>query len=941
MRDSEPSLWAVAAWPYSRLGRLRSPGEPLHSRSWRAGNLWRFAWQTQPYRHGSLALLAFLHFCLDLYLALVMSALLVAPERTALAHLIGLLAGRVGLWWLKGVIDAQVYRHNCRLVTGRLQTVDVGTERRDKLHRVLSVDVPHFLEGLRVTYTFVHIGASLLAGTAVLIYLGGASAVLAVLAIAGFVPLTLLISSKRSALNRRLFHLVQRRAATASAWLQHETRLRAWGRADALTSRLQAQARAEARARTADGAWRALDVYAAAFGKVVPVSVVLLGAALLSARGHDQALATLWVVIFIVNMLLQISRYRPIFALGQAAFESLRQLPVRQLNGDELIFDDTWDIWEGTLGDNVRDDTGLRFAREFGLDHELGESGFADHYLQGHGRDVSNGQRTRILLARALSVAHEARATTLRVHRSLATLDPAMRRTVVQVLHGQSEVRVVLESPGAPSTPYQDNQVDDDASHRTRRGQRAPTSGPTARTQAAPSRERMSLTFKKLARVKPCLLMAIVPLLLVLSGSVANAQWAAVSKSLSLLGLGFVGAFLGVAIAVWIELGVRRWARRHFARQLTQPTSTSHADQLQRLTRDYTNVVGRIASYVHDLTWFGFLWLITLVGVILAFPLVGALLSLVTATSYGWIWWRLAPSLVTARRALVTGLNRYIDRFDDAAALGRGAAHPVLARSFESCVQDAVSTFYVRNVEQILVKHSVRTMAVLSSAVCILAFCAAASWLPGHVALMSLAATGLLNLDLRVGVLFAGLAGFEALRESALRLERQAPTDATEEPVIRLACDDDRVLVPALDSPLTYATFCPWQLSPGQVTSLVGPSGSGKSVYCGLLARDRQHVLYLGAGAPEALRLLARGGEEPDAALDMRDAIRSLCRERLDEGTRVIIFDEALAQLSPVAVLELAESVASGPMHKSAVLLVDHRVTATRSVLIDELAAGS
>ena len=740
-----------------------------------------------------------------------------------------------------------------------------------------------------------------------------------------FVPLAFGIASLSASILSKVMTTSKQRIELVATWVNFASLLLNWRALGPIggIARLLAK---ESQLRDADSFVRSLDGYMALFGRVFPVLLVTWFA-FFSGREEIVDLTLFWLLGPVIAATLELGRLCGEFRQGEASYIHLKKSveETREQNSERptlpIVVHDGWDLWEGTVGDNL---LGLSsccqpLLERLGLHEELGGSvcNALDWPIQALGTNISAGQRTRLLVCRAVALArHEERSLDFQL--SLSSLDERNKERVELLLAEQGS----LALPNAEDTP---------ASHPLLGEPIVQGISVSPALPETPLRSSLGSMFTWWVGLGGLFLVPAA--ILGFMGSLVGEQQLAQNGGLFFpLALMVAGVVLAASIGWGIETKVRHWTRERAADLLHDCPYFERADVLQRLSRDVTTVMERVAWYAHDIAWIAALGAVTLISFVALNGLVAALLVwLVPAVMLG-LWRLLVPAVVEARQRSVESENRVLAIGPDLTSSGHLLTDYADALRFRSALvarglrpamnaraaMMATKAGLTRWVELIA-----GTSVVLAAASMVLGF--ASSGEAAFVLTTFLAAAG------STVPLFLALAGLKAQRVSVHRLtEKPVVDDATR---LLWTTHEHVRLKPPFNDRLGRG-YREFEVRRGVVTSLVADSGQGKSQLLKTLARfhsptpHEAGVFYVDQDWKSVSGFAFGSGEVTGI---------SALLDRLPNPALVCL-DEALATYSIAeARVELGEIARWAARKRVAVLFVDHRLAAELTLHVCEV----
>ncbi len=935
-------LWPVGTAPPVHLRREGSEA----SAGWQRSGLVGFVLDLAPGLAFGAALVGVFGFASGLAVVLAVGRTLgdfrgVAPE-TALWGLPIAVLTRALLFVPTQGIDARLLQRAHLAMLQRFDATEKSPAQAAKVGGWISRDLPRFIEGMRlVPELAATAGAMLLCGGA-LAWVGGRVALLSALSAGLFLPVAWAIARKRAGLLTEGFAAVKRRVESLEGWLRHLRDVASWGVGTAVEQALVTDAEREVAVRDRDSVWRAVDLYSMVFGKVVPVALALLLASLLPERGSEPT-TSLWISVLLIFQLYKLTRFASLLAEAQAAYASLREgMAPAGAATSSLAVDASWELWEGTLADNLLGLEARPWLEQLGLWDELAlDEGWERFVLARGGRNVSAGQRTRLLLIRALvAQAREPKGGPINVRLPLVSLDPAAADRVGQLLAGlETEGRLRVEGDAREFLARQ--------RARAEQLQQVPRLSPPGATRvealsskkgSPPAKKGALETFGPLVGMR-WMPVALPVLLFTLTGVVSSYHRLPLQSAAGLLTLGAVGIAAAVLAGSRLERRARAWGIARYQARVHTATEPS-ADLFQVLGKDFSVLNERVAWYVHDVSWLLLIFVATSIPLLISFGIPGAAAVLGVSALYFGLGKGLQPAIATARRALVEGFNQSLNGAADAMASGSGnALNSIAARSREFSYQ-AVDLLFRRTLALDATKAFALNAALLMSGLFAISVVALAQWIHVDEGVRAFLGTGVVNIDLKAMVLFSALAGLETTRISVERLAEEVGADdgpGAKEGVRR---EGEMIHVegvpPVLLPAFPYASLA---LQSGRALSLTGVSGSGKSLY--LLALERHAggaVVRFGAHTSKALEWLSALTPEQVRGKTYAAQLLERCQRCLTRGATLVLLDEALAPLGVAEAQEwMGELEQALRRAGAAALVVDHRFELSERVPVTSL----
>lgn len=632
--------------------------------------------------------------------------------------------------------------------------------------RIFGRDVLTSLQAVPFLVDGFYLISAFLSSLAVIFWINGLDGIIGILTLVLFIPLSLKIGNERSLLAKQIYAVVKEKLDRIHHWLDWHLYLRSWGTSESFLISIQKLMDSEVKLRNQDSIWRGYDLYSISFGKLVPIAV-LISLSLWAFPISSGLLTTLWLAVPIIRIIITYNRFKKEKAEGYAAFDELKKYFNERFVesfSSTIEVQNTWEIWKGTLGDNI-----CEFYHEFNVLSKLhlreellnNKSNAFEVELELKGKNVSSGQRVRLLLARGINLALMY-SQPLYVHLNFESLDSTNRQRVSECLkelslwipvHLKTEMGVVIEQEKLPqetaTPPRHDSEPKQANAH-----------------MAMPS------ILKDILRLcRPYFIFILLPAM-GLNGLASLAvlnipdQW-----RLGLLLLVGVGAFTGV---LWlgrkIESHVRKWALDKGFNLLRHPTEWSRSDFFQRISENYKTVCERISWYIHDGAWIASLLIFALISSVYVIGWVSLAMGGFFIGVCYYIWKVLNPAIVFTRQSTIVGLNRYLEKMADLVALSSSSSVDILKMKKNEISYEAWKALFISQIESDATKFSFGTILYLLSGVLVISLSILSVYIPNDEAVVASMISAFLYVDYNITMFFQALTGFNAQRMAIHRL---------------------------------------------------------------------------------------------------------------------------------------------------------------------------
>jgi ABC-type lipoprotein export system ATPase subunit len=769
----------------------------------------------------------------------------------------------------------------------------------------------------------------------ILVYMGfGEDAIAAAIAIGLAAVLSAGLARKGARVSQLLIAAGNARLALVSQWVQSGRWLLSWQSENKALAALEQVTRREIGLLNIDSLIRSTETYINTFGVALPLIGGLL-AAWLSGHPMQGMVSLAWAGLPFVGLVMSLSRYYSDSVQMSVLLDSLRagtpmaKEAVSNISASvaAIVLSADWDIYDGSLSANI--DPGgchpeimrallvrLRLCEEF-LD--VGP----EIWLLGGGENVSAGQKLRILIARAFLQAITERKRVI-VHDPLASLDADSIRRVLSVarrysidVDWNSEALVRIDSIRV-ALPKEIKSIRGIDEARAKNEQRADE----LKHKCVIDDTQSSKVWKTiLVRSPPAALLYLLPAVGVamLARMVKGGEYLTVGAFAPSFFLVTLLAFtLAVGTSFLIECSLRLQAGYQHATLLRRVMGFSAEDFLQRLSRDYSNVVGRLAYYINDMDWIFAGILVSFGALISGFGFYGLGIAGIFTLICGTIWNCLVPRVVNSRRKIPIGINIFLAQTENLKRLA-GMPLRIAIRLKHGYVGSGLGALWETQAASLASKAALCYYIRLTSVATLFLVCAIGPMVATESKLIFTIAA-LLTVIGSSSVFVQALSGFAAQSNSYARLEACGADDVAEASV-KVVHEAVEVMVTRRSERSHFR----WQR--GACYTLLGTSGSGKSRYLRSLAtatstvdsiqQAKYNILYFPKEAPDYLGELN---------IDWWAALLDIVTNALSNSALIIILDEALSTLPVVEARQALEALNSllGET-RSTVILVDHR----------------
>lgn len=798
--------------------------------------------------------------------------------------------------------------------------------------------VPFLVDGFYLIIAF-------LSSLAVIFWINGMEAIIGILTLGLFIPFSLKIGNARSLLAKQIYAVVKEKLDKIHHWLDWHLYLRSWGTAESFLFSIQKLMYSEVKLRNQDSIWRGYDLYSICFGKLVPIAVII-SLSLLAFPISSGLLTTLWLAVPVIRIIITYNRFKKEKAEGYAAFNELKNYfneRVVENFSSSIEVQNTWEIWKGSLGDNI-----CEFYHEFDVISKLhlreeflnNKSNPFEVELELNGKNVSSGQRIRLLLARGINLALKY-SRPLCVYLNVDSLDSTNRQRVSECLkelnlwipvHLKTEIEVVSGQQKIPDE-----------------------GGIPLRQESEVKQSIVNITMPSLLKdilrlCRPYFLLILLPAI-GLNGLASLTvlhmpdQWRLVL--LLLVGL---GAF---TVVLWlgrkIESHVREWALEKGFNLLRHPTEWSRSDFFQRISENYKTVCERISWYIHDGAWIASLLVFALISSLYVIGWVSLAISGFFVALCYYIWKVLNPAIVFTRQSTIVGLNRYLEKMANLVALSTSTNVDVLKTKKKKTSYEAWNALFISQIESDATKFSFGTILYLLSGLWVISLSIMSVYVPYDEAIIVSMISAFLYVDYNITMFFQALTGFDAQRMAIHRLD-QVPLKEQELKSLIIK-QENFYYTTEFFNPLIDLKYPTHAFQPGNSYSILGDSGSGKTQYLRCLAGlqpcselshvslPREDVAYLDS---QALNVMKKMENDASKTVEIEHLLIHFIEEQLKQMKRIFIFDEALIHFSLDEAKNLSQSISNRiEAFQGLFLLVDHRFQLKSTIALQKIRKNS
>lgn len=938
LKSNAFSLLLLILFPWKRVGLTRFDSAVVEVNPFKYSSLSKFLWKEQWLKLAAQFSLKMLAFFNQLFFLLCL-AQLVGDIRISSFPDFPFYALPVSIL-LRYVLAQLLLWTEFSLRQFYVQCLDstfekVAWKAHETSDRIFGRDVIASLQAVPFLVDGVYLIVAFLSSIAIIYWINGFDATIGILTLALFIPLSLKIASRRSRIAKQIYAVVKEKLDKINHWLDWHLYLQSWGNSPAFLSSIQKLMQSEIQLRNQDSIWRGCDLYSISFGKLVPIAVIV-ALSLWAYPVSSGLLTTLWLAVPIVGIIITYNRFKKEKAEGDTAFNELKEhindLPLAT-HQSTIVAENDWEIWKDSLGENV-----CEFHHEFDVLSKLHlreeflnvvHDPFAVE-LELKGKNLSSGQKTRLLLARSINLALKYKHP-LQVRLTFESLDASNRRRVALCLKELAQwIPVHLETK-IDVTPLFDEAKSFNEQVSPLREQDS-----TLQCPAMSATDVKFSLFKDILRMcRPYFLFMLLPavgLNTLASITVINVpdQW-----RLALLLLIGLGAFTWVLwLGRTIESHVRNWAFEKGYEILKHPTDWTRSDFFQRVSENYRTVCERISWYVHDGAWIASLLAFALISSVYVIGWISLAIGGLFVGLCFYIWKILNPAIVFTRQATIVGLNHYLAKMANLVALASSPSVEILETKKKNESYEAWKSLFISQIESDATKFSFSTILYLLSGILVVSMSCLSVYVPHYEATIALMISSFLYVDYNITMFFQALSGFNAQRIALHRLDVEKSENELSLKSL-FTKEENAYCTAEFFNHLVNQQYPPYSFHSGQSYSIVGDSGTGKTLYLRCLAGmqpcrelvnsilPRENVAYLDRHSLSIFKKI----ESDISKISERDGMLMLfIEEQLQQMKRIFILDEALVHFSLEEAKAISQAIATRiESFQGLLLLVDHR----------------
>jgi ABC-type phosphate transport system ATPase subunit len=804
--------------------------------------------------------------------------------------------------------------------------------------RLINRDIGVLLEFISNSLKFFYFPIAIALMLVPIYILEGIHGVFALSTVSIFILLSWYIARKSIYLANNIYTISKIRIDKSSWFLSVRAYLKNWNELESL-SEIKNVTTQEISLRNKDSFIRSLDLYIILFGSVLPVLILLIIATTSGQDINHYLLIVLWFAKPMISLVMEMGRFGSDYTVAKRAFEEIKlnlNINTTSLNMETIELNETWEIWSGSISDNVLSalsPSNLSLSAELGLDDELKnrQTRELNVNLDFLGTNLSQGQKTRVLLIRAIHLSIATKKI-LNINISLHSLDPISCRKLYNALpeiqkycqiNFTKDQHDFFQDQIVRSSTYENFHRSDQTSNYLHA-----TNNAMPKNEVTIHQENFFYYYKKLAAVIG-VFFTIPAIFLSLNGYIISSDYSANKKIYLLILITILSLIIAPTLGYLIERKNRKKATFSQDKLLRHANLDNLNDLMQRLSKDFTVMIERISWYIHDIAWYKALILISFSAIIYTAGIGGVLINILFLSTIVLICKIFSSAISQARTGAVEGINFAIDTLQNLAAIGN-VDHSTFTSKRNILSSIGFEKLINTHIKMVLTKINFSNLISVSTGIFIIIVVTAASLTKSPKNEIVFLLTSLLAMEATIVNLFQALTGLNAQLLSYIRLDKLPIQNPDENSNISICKKGDHYLISDCMNSKLNISYKPLILQVGNVFSLSGNSGLGKSEYLKTISgfthsqiadnsitpdTSKIKVIYFGENSIELLR-----------SLNKPDLLDYVTKKMVDENYKIIIFDETFRMLAPkntqVIITKLENILIKT---QSSLILVDHR----------------
>jgi ABC-type iron transport system FetAB ATPase subunit len=752
--------------------------------------------------------------------------------------------GKFLLGILEIKLDLSGKKQLFKKISIELSSINKVATSRNHLNRLVSRDImtlaDQFFLLIEPIKLIVEANLLILVGY----FVAGNAGIIGLMGVCILFPVSFLIGKFTYYYTEKLFKRTEYRIDLTVQWLSYRKLAFLMQLQDKALDKIRKAFLKEIYFRNMDSLLRSLELYLSIFSRPIP----MIFASLIIFTGFDlrqNVLTVFWLSIPAIDLVLRAGRTLATFKVCQSCFDNIECFLSETAEQQDLRLkktvycDDDWDIWDGSLKENLCDRgklpdllTDLRLDREFmrrGSKTELIE-------LEHFAKNISQGQRTRILFGRAINHLLELSSGILYLELSLNSLDRDSKLRIANIIDrlptqytvNLSHENELLFSNLSLPVPLEKDIDESNTNWSINNSDNQQKDGKDSDVR--------SLTKAIFSLTSWYSLLLLFPAFLLGWFGQKTSEVPHNFQTIMVWILAILAGVCCASAAGWlIENKIRNSALESYMKLITRRGIRDETDLKQRIIVDTSVMIERLSWYIHDLSWMLCVLIMTCIGLLWAKPLpsTGLIVFYFSLALLAWSFF--AKSIEEGRRKFVEGVNSALYKLENVLCF-KGVEYSIATQRRKEFSHEAFELIY-GSVSALAWSKGVFAQSFVFLAGLLLvgvygAYEYGIFQKPEFLFLMSL----VLTVQAQSSNFVLALSGFNSQRNSLDRLQGYDlyPTLIQESPVVNY--QNSEFLIPKRLSLNTLNTSEFAQIPMGKISSLVGQSGSGKSIYLQIIA---------------------------------------------------------------------------------------------------------
>ena len=803
-----------------------------------------------------------------------------------------------------------------------------------KLTRLVSRDINILIDFISISSRVIYFPIAIVIGIFVIYYLIGLVGVISVMCIAiitGF--LSFFIARKSIKLARKIFTISKQRIDNANIFIKYREYLKNWGELRKIRE-LDNITDKEISLRNKDSFWRALDLYTILFSGSLSVVLVLSYNFFLSKENLYSITALLWFSIPIITIVMEIGRFCSDYTIASEAYKELNHNLYNDqfiCKGNAIELNDKWEIWKGSLADNILDSMNINkidLFTELELCKEFKNKNIPLEFL---GKNISQGQKTKILLIRAIYIAiYEKKSLSIKI--SLNSLDPISCKNLLCLfskikklckINLTNEQNALLKKQVLRSCSYTDHYLKDNVVERQEKN------NPTEPLDFYSKDSYFKLfSYASIFFIVPAFLLNFNTYLM---NTVLNLRCKILYISFFTLFSILFASFIGYIV----EKKNRHKAKILLKNFLLNSMIDNISDVSQRISQDFIVMVERISWYIHDIAWYQSLILIALTSVAYSYGIKGMLVNVLFIIAIGSLWWLFLEPIRIARKNYIESINYTINSLMNLVTTS-STRNSFLIKKRQYWLSSGFSQLYKMHIKMVVTRGAFSNLIHVITGVFLILATSLSTLINVPTISIIFVINSLLVVESIIINLFHATMGLSSNIFSYTRLKSPQMDKTFHKNLILYQREDEYVFEKCVH-PKLGTKYNELVIKSGVIYSITGSSGCGKSeylksisnFYSNIIDKDQNFskVLYL---SKEALDILYW--------IEERSIIRFVKNKILLESYKVVILDEVFDHLDIQSIIKIINELKEFILyHNITVLFVDHRIELKSNILISKI----